>query len=97
MNETPIRHIIAWFRPEDWKELKALCPPNDLQDTYEEWFENIQVGLKGMGVTEDQIEKSILTPDDLEDWQASNVGKIDSRVRARLAVELAMQRKETRH
>lgn len=50
-----------------------------------------------MGVTEDEIEKSILTPDDLRDWQATNVGKIDSRMRAQLAVELALQRKNTRH
>jgi hypothetical protein len=97
MNETPIRHIVAWFRPEHWDELKSLCPPRDLQDTYEEWFENMQEGLKGLGATEDQIEKSVLTPDDLKNWQASNVGPIDSMVRAHLAVELAMQRRETRH
>jgi hypothetical protein len=97
MNEPSIRHIVAWFRPEDWEEVKALCPPNDLQDTYEEWYANVQGGLNGLGVTEDQIEKSILTPDDLKNWQASNVGPIDSRVRARLAIELAFQRKKTHH
>lgn len=97
MNPHPIRHIVAWFRPEDWEELKGLCPPGDLQDSYEEWFENVQGGLKGLGVTEDNIVKSILMPDDLRDWQASNVGPIDSRVRARLAVELAVERKNTRH
>ena len=32
-----IRMIVAWFRPEDWEELKRLCPAGDLQDTYEEW------------------------------------------------------------
>jgi hypothetical protein len=95
---TPInRLVVAWFRPEDWEELKALCLPGDLQDTYEEWFANVQGGLKGLGVTEDDIEKSILTPDDLKNWQASNVGPIDSRVRTRIAVELAVQRKNTRH
>src|SRR5262249_39107861 len=93
----PIRHIIAWFRPEDWEELKLLCPPGDLQDTFEEWSENVQLGLAGLGVTEDDVEKSILTPDDLRNWQAENAGKIDSRVRAWLAVELAAQRRETRH
>jgi hypothetical protein len=63
---TPVmRHIVAWFRPEDWEELKAMCPPGDLQNTYAEWYENVQGGLKGLGVTEDEIEKSILTPDDL--------------------------------
>ena len=95
---TPVmRYTLAWFRPEDWEELKALCPPGDLHNTYEEWFENVKGGLKGLGVTEDEIEKSILTPDDLKNWQASNVGEIDSRVRAWLAVELASSRSNTRH
>jgi hypothetical protein len=93
MNETPVRYTVAWFRPEHWEELKALCP-GELQDTFEEWYANARAGLKGLGVTEDQIEKSILTPDDLKNWQASNVGPIDSVVRARLALELASQRRE---
>jgi hypothetical protein len=50
-----MRHTVAWFRPEDWEELKLLCP-GDLQDTYEEWYENVQGGLKGLGVTEHEIE-----------------------------------------
>jgi hypothetical protein len=58
---------------------------------------NVQAGLKGLGVTEDQIEKSIMTPDDLPTWQASNVGPINSIVRARLAVELAAERRNTLH
>ena len=87
---------MAWFRPEDWEEIKALCPPHDLQDTHEEWYANVQGGLKGLGVTEDEIEKS-LTPDDLKNWRASNAGPIDSRVRSRLAVELAVGRKRTHH
>jgi len=46
MNEPPkmMGCIVAWFRPEDWEELKSLCPPGDLHDTYEEWFENVQGG-----------------------------------------------------
>jgi hypothetical protein len=92
------RHIVmAWFRSEDWKEIKDLCPREDLQDTYEDWYENVQGGLKGLGVTEDEIEKSILTPDDLRNWQALNVGPINSLVRMRLAIELAVQGKKTLH
>jgi len=30
----------AWFRPEQWHELKRICP--DLDDTYEEWLANAQ-------------------------------------------------------
>jgi hypothetical protein len=86
------RHIVmAWFRSEDWEEIKALCPRGDLQDTYHHWYENVQGGLKGLGVTEDEVEKSILTPDDLRNWQASNVGPINSLVRMRLDAALAIR------
>jgi hypothetical protein len=92
------RHIVmAWFRSEDWEEIKALCPRDDLQDAYESWYEHVQGGLKGLGVTEDEIEKSILTPDDLRNWQALNVGPINSLVRMRLAIELAVHGKKTLH
>jgi hypothetical protein len=50
-----------------------------------------------LGVTEEEIEKSILTPDHLRNWQAASGGKIDSRARALLAVELAIRRGEMRH
>jgi hypothetical protein len=97
MNQSPnFKHIIAWFRPEDWEELKLYCP-GDLQDTYEEWYEDVQRRLDRLGVTEDEVEKSILTPDHLRSWQATSGGKIDSRARALLAVELAIRRGETRH
>jgi hypothetical protein len=92
------RHIVmAWFRSEDWEEIKTLCPRGDLQDTYHHWYENVQGGLKGLGVTEEEIEKSILTPDDLRNWQALNVGPINSLVRMRLAIEIAVQGKKTLH
>ena len=92
------RHIVmAWFRSEDWEEIKALCPRGDLQETYDHWYENVQGGLKGLGVTEDEIEKSILTPDYLRNWQALNVGPINSLVRMRLAIELAVHGKKTLH
>jgi hypothetical protein len=88
---------MAWFRSEDWEQIKALCPRGDLQDTYHHWYENVQGGLKGLGVTEDEIEKSILTPDDLRNWQALNVGPINSLVRMLLAIEIAVQGKKTIH
>ena len=90
MNQN-IRHIVAWFNSSDWNELKALCAPGDLQDTYDQWLAKARAGLKAQGLTENDIEKVILTPDDLRDWKAANVGEIDSKVRARLAIEIAAQ------
>ena len=95
MNSRKVRHVIAWFRKADWADIKKLCAPNDLQDSYEQWLADVQAGMQKMGVTEDDIEKSILTPDDLRKWKAANSGEIDSRIRARLAIELARERTKT--
>jgi hypothetical protein len=88
---------VAWFRKEDWAELKQLCPPDDLQDTYEEWLANAQQGIKAAGFSEHDVQKVILTPDDLREWKAANDGEINSSVRARLAAEAAHRRKDTTH
>jgi hypothetical protein len=52
---------VPWFRKEDWPELKQLCPPGDLQETYEEWLANAQQGLQAEGYAEHDIQKVILT------------------------------------
>jgi hypothetical protein len=95
--EMTIRYAIAWFHPSDWDELKSLCVPNDLQDTHEEWLANVHAGLAAQGLTEHDIEKVILTPDDLRDWKSANGGEINSKVRATLAAEIAAKRKHTSH
>jgi hypothetical protein len=97
MTSLPIRHAVAWFDRDDWEEIKSLCPPGDLQDTHDEWLASARAGLKGLGVTENEIEKVVLTPNDLRDWKAANGGKINSQVRAQLAIEFAMKRQQTRH
>ena len=89
-----LRFRIAWFRPEDWSELKAIC--SDLQDTYDEWLSNAEAGVKALGLGPYDFEKVILTPDILRDWQATNGGEINSKVRGALAIEIA-KRKDTRH
>ena len=92
-----VKYMVAWFNRSDWTELKSLCPPGDLQDTYDQWLANVHAGLHAQGLTEDQIQKVVLTPADLRDWKASNSGEINSKVRARLAVEIGRKREETRH
>jgi len=48
---------LAWFRPEEWHELKRICP--DLQDTYKEWLANAHSGLEALGgPLNDQVVKS---------------------------------------
>jgi hypothetical protein len=92
-----VRYLVAWFNRSDWDEIKSLCPPDDLQDTYDQWLANVQSGLHAQGLTEDHIQKVVLTPDDLRDWKAANGGEINSKVRAALAIDLGHKRQETRH
>jgi hypothetical protein len=93
----PVKFGVAWFRKEDWAEVKQLCAPDDLQDTYEEWLANAQKGLKAAGLAEHDIQKVILTPKVLRDWKAANGGEITSGVRSMLAATAAMYNKNTSH
>ena len=86
---------VAWFRADEWSELKRLCP--DLQDTHEEWLANAEAGIATWGGRPEQIHKIILTVKDLIDFQKATGRKIDSKMRAELAVRLAHQRDGTRH
>jgi hypothetical protein len=88
---------VAWFRKEDWAELKELCAPGDLQDTYEEWLSDAQQGVKAAGFSEHDIQKVILTPEDFRNWKAQNSGDINSSVRAALALSTAAKLKDTSH
>ncbi len=92
-----VRPIIAWFHPSDWEELKQLCPPGDLQDTYDEWLQNAEAGVRAFGLGPYDFEKIVLTPDDLRNWRATKDGKIDSKARTQLAVEIVLKRKKTNH
>ena len=77
---------VAWFRPEEWSELKRLCP--DLHDTYEEWLTNAEAGIEALGSPlKEQVVKIVLTVDDLEEWQRDTGREIDSAVRAELAMK----------
>jgi hypothetical protein len=87
---------VAWFRPEEWTDLKRLCP--DLQDTYDEWLANALAGIEALGSPlKEQVVKVVLTVDDLKNWQRSTGRKVDSKVRSNLAIKVAMKDKRTSH
>ena len=86
---------VAWFRADEWHELKTLCP--DLQNTYEEWLRNAEAGIDALGPVKNQVEKVILTTDQLRNWKRATGRKIDSKVRARLATIALQKRHGTRH
>jgi hypothetical protein len=76
----------AWFRPEEWHELKLICP--DLHDTYEEWLANVHAAIEALGSPlKDQVVKVVLTADELRKWKRATGREVNSKVRARLAVK----------
>jgi hypothetical protein len=92
MKRSEVRLSIAWFRREDWDELKRLCPPGDLQDTYDEWLNNTKTQMVVMDLREHEFEKVVLMPDDLRQWRSAHNTEINYEVRARLAVDIAAKR-----
>jgi hypothetical protein len=87
---------VAWFRPEEWPDLKRLCP--DLQDTYQEWLANAEAGIEALGSPlKEQVVKIILTVDELRQWKRATGRKVDSKVRSNLAAKAGAKNNRTSH
>jgi hypothetical protein len=85
----------AWFRPEEWHELKRICP--DLDDTYEEWLAKVHAIIEEMdSPLKDLVVKVVLTADALRKWKRATGREVDSRARARLAAKGAEATNHTR-
>ncbi|MGC2775289.1 MAG: hypothetical protein WA418_06575 [Bradyrhizobium sp.] len=78
---------LAWYRPEEWEDLKLICP--DLHDTYEEWLASAQDTIEGLGPLKEQVVKVVLTADELRKWKRATGRKVDSKVRSQLAIKRA--------
>jgi hypothetical protein len=84
---------LAWFRPEEWQELRRICP--DLHDTYEEWLVDVHATIEAVGSPlQGQVVKVVLTADELRKWKLATGREVDSKIRARLAAKGA---RETNH
>lgn len=91
-----IRRITVWYEARDWKALHTLC--SDLEPSYNEWRRYAEIGLQRQGLTENDIEKVVLTPDILRAHGASAAAKVSSNDRVKIAVAIAMEDdKKTRH
>jgi hypothetical protein len=87
---------LAWFRPEEWHEIKRICP--DLPDTYEEWLADVHAAIEAMGSPlKDEVVKVVLTANALRKWKRATGREVDSKVRARLAAKGAEETAHSRH
>jgi hypothetical protein len=85
---------VAWYSPEDWPELKRLCP--DLDDTHDQWLANAEAKIKELpSPFDEQIVKIILTADELRKWKRSTGREISAKVRATLAAKAARETNRT--
>jgi hypothetical protein len=88
-------YFLAWFRPDEWREVKLICP--DLHDTYEEWHANAEAGVSAFEAQGDHIEKVILTADELGRRERAIGRKIDQSERMSMAAEIGSKRNSTSH
>jgi hypothetical protein len=82
---------IAWYEPEEWADLKRLCP--DLHDTYEEWLSSVETTIAALGSSpKEQIVKTVLTVDELRRWKRATGRDVDGKVRSQLAIKAAKRK-----
>ena len=87
---------VAWFRPDEWEDLKRICP--DLLDTYEEWLATAVTSIAAIeSPYKEQIVKIILTAEDLRRWQQSTGQRVDARARSQIAARLARKNMGSAH
>jgi hypothetical protein len=94
-NSVVAAYYVAWFRPDEWREVKLACP--DLHDTYEEWHTNAEAGVLAFAAQGDHVEKVILTADELGRRERATGRKVDPRDRMIMAVEIGKERNSTSH
>jgi hypothetical protein len=88
MERSSTKIALAWYRPEEWADLKLICP--DLHDTYEEWLASAQATIEGLSSTfKEQVVRVVLTADELRQWKRATGRKVDGKVRSQLAVKRA--------
>ncbi|MGJ4941381.1 hypothetical protein ACQR1W_12475 [Bradyrhizobium sp. HKCCYLS1011] len=85
--DTPVI-AMAWYRPEEWADLRRLCP--DLDDTYEEWLAQAEAAIEELGGSLNmQIVKTLLTADELRRWKRATGREVTGKIRSQLAVKAA--------
>lgn len=77
----------AWYRPEEWADLKRLCP--DLDDAYEDWLASAEKAIASLRERSFHVVKIVLTADELKRWKRATGREVTRKVRSQLASRLA--------
>lgn len=76
----------AWYRPEEWADLKRLCP--DLDDTYQDWLASAEKAIASLSDSFEVV-KTVLTVDELKRWNRATGREVTRKVRSQLAAKRA--------
>jgi hypothetical protein len=90
---------VAWFRPEEWSDLKRLCP--DLHETYQEWLTEAEATIEVLDsplkAQKAQVVKIVMTVDELRRWKRATGRDVDSTARSALAAKIAAKNHRANH
>jgi hypothetical protein len=79
---------VAWYRAEEWADLKRVC--SELDDTYEEWLAGAESAIESLGSSFDVV-KTILTVEELKRWKRATGREVTRKVRSQLASKIAQR------
>jgi len=86
---------IAWYRPEQWGQLReAVTDPEVLEDTHEEWLDIARrtvLDLAREGVRAERVDVDV---DELANWCRERGRALDGSARAQYATEQLRQEHE---
>jgi len=90
-----MRGGVAWYGQADWARLRAVAAdPGDLEDTYEEWVEVFNRGIRTLASAGIVAERIHVGGADLEVWCSAEGRPIDAPARAEFASRLLQRRYE---
>ena len=86
---------IAWYRPEQWGQLRnAVVDPEVLEDTHEEWLEIAQQTVLDLAREGMRAERIDVDVDELASWCRETGRALDGAARAQYATERLRQEHE---
>jgi hypothetical protein len=94
MSQIPVRAIgIAWYRREDWDELRRLFVDTDvLPDTYNSWLSVAEKLVQNITRQGGIAEKVYIEPREFARWCAVRGLDIDAKARTRYANEFVARK-----
>ena len=86
MTDSNTRIAFAWYKPEQWDQLRAVSVDRDrLEDTYTEWVSGAESSFEDYRANGLDIFKIIIDVNELVAWCKKEGREIDSAARSELA------------